>query len=386
MACTVLDLGDQPLVNNLATTREAALAAPRFPLKAVQADDGAIALAGEVDPKLLYQEYLYHSGTSQPFINHCRALFKSISHLSTKVVIDVGGNDGTLLRAFREESQMPDQPWSSTGVERLVNVDASTSFAEVNRQSGIEFHCAYFNAGLDLPRANVITSLNVFQHTKDLGPFLDGVARFLGGVWVLEFPYALRTLQTLQFDQFYHEHHHYHLLGPLEKMLDARGMRIIFAQEVEMHGGSMRLWITNQPGPPAISLDRFLREEDSFDYGSFDAEVHAFCKKTRRQILALPGKTVFFGAAAKGCVFLNALGLSTKDMPDAYVVDDTPAKQGLFIPGTGFQVVSRNEMFRDGVDRVIVLAHNFKDHIARSLVNAGFAGTIHTYLPNPPKR
>ncbi len=94
----------------------------------------------------------------------------------------------------------------------------------------------------------------------------------------------------------------------------------------------------------------------------------------------LEGKNVFFGAAAKGCVYLNALQTSTDK--GQYVVDDTPEKQGLFVPGTGMEIHSRQFMLEDQPDNVVILAHNFAGYITTKLRHDGYKGKIITMMPD----
>jgi len=377
MAHTLLDLGTQPLVNNLCRTGKEAMEAERFPLRAVVEDDLTIHLDYAVEPAKLYQHYLYRSGTSQPYIDHCAALFQSFKHLKHDTIIDIGGNDGTLLKTFQKESSEK---------LRLVNVDASESIRKENEEAGIEFINAYWGEEVDVPKADIITSTNVFQHTKDIHAFLRGIQKHLDGVWILEFPYALETILTGQFDQFYHEHYYYWLLSPLEKLLKQYGLKIIHALPVDIHGGTMRLWMTNkEPSAPAVDLSRYTK---------FEQEAVAQAPVLFSDAIAIVGdefihkltngdwgRTCFFGAAAKGCVFLNALNLNIHAVGEMVVIDDTPEKQGLFIPGTGFQVVDRSVL--PEYNTVIILAHNFRHHIAKSLAK-DWNGQIVSLLPIVP--
>ena len=76
--------------------------------------------------------------------------------------------------------------------------------------------------------------------------------------------------------------------------------------------------------------------------------MHKKIVKDKKWIENLPGRTAFFGADRdQGCVYLNALGISTENFPNAYVVDDTKNKQGMFIPGTGLEVVTRATLYED---------------------------------------
>ena len=381
MSGTLLDLGSQPLVNNLCNSANEALEAERFPLRAVYEDDLTIHLDREVRPEKLYAHYLYRSGVNRPYIEHCKELYKSLSHLNMGTVIDVGGNDGTLLNAFRETSKEIDF-WSGIKPKQFINVDISQNLKEINEEAGNTYVCGQFDDTMDLPKANIIVSTNVFQHTKDIHAFLRGIVKCLNGVWVLEFPYTLTTLETLQFDQFYHEHYYYWLVSPLVNLFEEYGLRIIFAKHFPIHGGTMRMWMTNSPMGPGIDslIATMEKKERQIDFDAFNGK----CQKQMNTCIdfldGLKGRTVFFGAAAKGCVFLDAIKCSLKTMPDSFIIDDTPDKQGLFVPGTGFEVCTRDRLAKEKVDNIVILAHNFADYIAASLCR-NFSGNIYTCLP-----
>ena len=95
----------------------------------------------------------------------------------------------------------------------------------------------------------------------------------------------------------------------------------------------------------------------------------------------LDSRVAFFGAAAKGCVYLNALDITTRKFSDSYVVDDTENKQGMFVPGTGFKIVTREKLYQEQPEHLIILAHNFKDYITKSL-RPHYKGKIITMLPS----
>ena len=94
----------------------------------------------------------------------------------------------------------------------------------------------------------------------------------------------------------------------------------------------------------------------------------------------LQGNKVFFGSAAKGCVYLNALAIKPEKIKDSYIVDDTFSKQNLYMPGTGLKVISRERLYKEQPENLIILAHNFKEYIIDSL-RPKFKGNIITMLP-----
>ena len=385
----LLDLGTQPLVNNLCMSKDEALKIEQYPLRANFTEDLKISLDTEIPPHILYKNYYYHSGVSLPYIKHCEKMYSTFKHLKPKVFIDIGGNDGTLLKTFKKIREENGEDIENNYRNRYINVDASESFAISNRKEDIEYVNEFFSDKIDLPKADIITSTNVFQHTKDIDSFLRGIVKHLDGVWILEFPYTLTTLETLQFDQFYHEHYYYWLITPLEKLFKIYGLKIIHISEQKIHGGSLRIWSTNKtPSAPEVTdaITYYKRKEASLELKIFDSRVKDFIANTKNYLCNLTGKSVFFGAAAKGCVFLNALGITVESMPDSYVIDDTPEKQGFYLPGTGFEICSRNILEADNVENIIILSHNFKDYIANSLRNPigggkHFEGKIISLIP-----
>ena len=98
----LLDLGTQPLVNNLCMSKDEALKIQQYPLRANFTEDLKISLDTEIPPHILYKNYYYHSGVSLPYIKHCEKMYSTFKHLKPKVFIDIGGNDGTLLKTFKK--------------------------------------------------------------------------------------------------------------------------------------------------------------------------------------------------------------------------------------------------------------------------------------------
>jgi hypothetical protein len=87
-----------------------------------------------------------------------------------------------------------------------------------------------------------------------------------------------------------------------------------------------------------------------------------------------------FGAAAKGCIFLNSAKIDDTILD--VVIDDTDLKQNKFIPGTGIQIKDRTYLKENKVDYILILAHNFKDVIIESLRNDGYDGEFIVLFPN----
>lgn len=366
-----LNLGNVPLVNNLCTTRDESFACQKFPL-AIQlfTESNMTCLTEVVNKDNLFLNYLYRSGVNKPYLTHCARMYdylsRRINFKDKDLVVDIGGNDGSLLIEFRKENKNLN----------YLNIDCSKSFVEINKEAGIEYLNEYFCANTELPyKAKLITSTNVFQHTEPIRSFVQGIERNLSneGMWCLEFPYLLTTLANDNYDQIYHEHIYYFCLKNIIDLLKQEGLKVINVSFSDMHAGTLRVLSVKesslrQPDSTILSfinLEKTLTEEYHLKWGKRTQEKIGTYKQFIMDIIAQGKSIAAFGAAAKGCVFLNSCEIDYSLV--RFIVDDTPFKQGKYVPGTGIEVVSRDYLKTHQVNYLIILAHNFKDYIINSL-------------------
>ena len=381
------DLGNIPLVNNLCDTREEALNAERFPLNInYYPASGESSLDFAVDSELLFKNYLFKSEVNIPYVEHCKKMFKFIQEYvkitALTKIVDIGGNDGTLLAAFKEVSEKE---------INVLNVDPSENLASLSEAKGVPTLTEFFgvNTGDKIGKVDVVTSTNVFQHLKDINGFAEGVSKILTkhSIWVLEFPYWIHDMKTNQFDQIYHEHMYYHSVTPMKMMMEKHGMKLINVTKQNIHGGTLRLVIAKKESKltPDITIEAYLQLEKNYglDYHiKWGDHVQEHIKNSREFIKKIKnsGKTIYgFGAAAKGCIYLNAMGLT--DLHLDYIIDDTDLKQDKFVPGTGIKIVSRDILKEKQPDYILILAHNFADYIIESLKES-YSGDFIILIPN----
>lgn len=385
---TYFDLGDFPLVNNLSLTREESINCKRFPLKVNFFTKSSLSvLSHSVNSELLFSNYLFKSEVNIPYIEHCNRLYHYISGLiklnNKDLIVDIGGNDGTLLSVFKSVSDHNLD---------FLNIDPSKNLAQISIAKGIPVLNEFFSLETSKivgRKAKVITSTNVFQHLRDINSFADGVFNLLDdkGLWVLEFPYWIHDLQTNQFDQIYHEHVYYYSILPLKLMMEKHGFKIIRVEKQKIHGGTLRLVMSKSEShyESDLSIDNFVESEKPYDleyYKKWGLQVNEHLEKCKKIILDLKlenKKIVAFGAAAKGCIFLNAINLTDKEID--YIIDDTDIKQEKYMPGTGLKIVSRENIDYSEIDYILILAHNFSDFIIDSFKDS-YKGKFITFLPN----
>lgn len=368
---TYLDLGNVPLVNNLCNTKEESLACETFPL-AIQrfSESNLTCLTESVNKDSLFLNYLYKSGVNKPYLTHCASMFQYLSQRMDlqpqHLVVDIGGNDGSLLMEFRKENRQL----------HYLNVDCSRSFIETNEANGIDYMNVFFDENTELPfRAKLIISTNVFQHTQPIRSFVRGVERnlLMTGVWCLEFPYLLTTLANDNYDQVYHEHVYYYNLRNIVDLLKQEGLRVVNVSYHDMHAGTLRVLSVKENSVQQadstvssfLNLEKSLTEEYCVKWGKRTMEKIFEFREFITKLVDSGASIACFGAAAKGCVFLNTCDLGSEQIK--FIIDDTPFKQGKFVPGTGLEVVSRDVLKTEKVDYILILAHNFKDYIIQSL-------------------
>jgi hypothetical protein len=366
-----LNLGNVPLVNNLCKTREESFACEKFPL-AIQLfpESNLTCLTEFINKDNLFLNYLYRSGVNKPYLTHCAKMYDYLSRImdfkDKDLVIDIGGNDGSLLIEFRKENRNL----------HYINIDCSKSFIEVNDIAGIEYINEYFCGETQLPyKAKLITSTNVFQHTEPIRSFIQGIECNLSneGIWCLEFPYILTTLANDNYDQVYHEHVYYFCLKNIVDICKQEGLRVINVSYHDMHAGTLRILSVKessqrQPDSTILSflnLEKTLTEEYCLKWGKQTYIKIGSYKQFIMDLISKGNSIACFGAAAKGCVFLNSCDIDSGLI--RFIVDDTPFKQGKFVPGTGIEVVSRKVLKKEKIDYMIILAHNFKEYIINSL-------------------
>ena len=384
---TYIDLGEMPLVNNLSDNREESLDCKKYPLSVQYFTKSKLScLTENVDPNLMFSQYSYKSGVVKAYADHCKEMFwfvdTYLNLTENDNVLDIGGNDGTLLHSFLQK-----KPYLN-----VLNVDASTNLTKLSRERGIpavnQFWGVETAKTLD-KKFKLITSTNVFQHTPPIADFAEAISLSLDykGIWCLEFPYWKTNMETKQFDQIYHEHVYFYLVKPLKELFEKFGLEIIKAVKYPIHGGTLRLLISKKGDWDVCNgVDKIIKEEEIIteDYykqwGQTISSHISYCNIFLNNLKQNNKNIIGFGAAAKGCIFLNSAKINDTILD--VVIDDTDLKQNKFIPGTGIQIKDRTYLKQNKVDYILILAHNFKDVIMESLRNDGYGGEFIVLFPN----
>ena len=230
-------------------------------------------------------------------------------------------------------------------------------------------------------RADLVVANNVFAHVPDLNDFTAGLAALLrpGGLLSIEVAYLVRLIERNEFDTIYHEHFTYYTVLSAEAALARHGLRVLDVEELETHGGSIRLWVVHDDDarPSNRSVEALKAEERAAGlgvpdgYAGFAGRVEAtklnlleFLIAERRRGSTIAG----YGAPGKANTLLNYCGIRT-DLIE-FPVDRNPYKHGRYTPGTHIPIFPPERLEEVRPDVIVIMPWNLRDEVARQLAHA----------------
>ncbi len=362
----VVSLGYQPLANNLLKKKEEKC--ELYPLEVNYCDNcHNCQLSVAVDPKKMFSNYLYTSSTSKTFRDHfVDAANKYVKELKLKpkksYIIDIGSNDGVALKPFKD-----------LNFKNILGIEPAANLAKLANKNKIKTFNGFLtkkNLKKIKKNANLILASNVFAHSDNLKEMLDCMIKLLDkkGTIVIEVQYLMRTLKDLTFDNIYHEHYNYWSLTSLINFVKQFEVKIYRAEEIETHGGSIRVYLKKGKD---IKVEKNVRElikkEEKYGiknfkiYQEFGDKVYKIRENVVRNIQKLKKdqkKIIGYGAPAKATTALNFFGISNQI---DFIVEDNKLKHKKFIPGVKIPIKDKSAI-KDN-NAILVLAWNFFNEI-----------------------
>ena len=350
---------------------------------------GHLQLSDVVDPELLFRDYLYVTASSLGLVEHFRRyvqeVVERIGPAAGSLTVEIGSNDGSLLRAFQARGL------------RVLGVDPARQIARQATEAGLPTLPAFFTRMLaaqirqEHGPAGLIAANNVFAHADDLGGIADGVRELLAsdGVFVFEVSYLLDVIEKTLFDTVYHEHLCYHAVAPLAAFFARHGLELFDAQRIATKGGSLRGFAQRAGGPRRVSsmvgeliaLERSRGLDRAETFHGFSDHLQALKREVHGALrpLAEEGKTIVgYGASPSVTTLLHAFELAPFFR---FIVDDNPLKQGLFSPGHHLPVVPSRALYEQSVDAVVILAWTYAQPILKRHQAFLDRGTVIVPLP-----
>ena len=346
-------------------------------------DCGLLQLKHTASRESLYKEYWFRSGLNEKMIEALKDITKSvekrISLSENDIVLDIGCNDGTLLRSYQSKVRL-------VGFEPASNlVDEAKEGTDLIINNFFNSH--EFMQHFPNERIKVITSIAMFYDLEDPNSFVSDIVSCLDldGIWVIQMAYLIPMLELNAFDNIVHEHLEYWSLKSLKRLLEEHNLEIFDVELNDVYGGSFRIFVKTKRNDKINiqnSVDEFLKKEDEFGlekketYLNFANRVNSLKNKLNDFIKKeiSNGKLIYaYGASTKGNTLLQFYNLNNKLISKA--ADRDSKKFGKMTVGSNIPVISEEQARDEKPDYFLILPWHlvdfFKERENKFLNNGG---------------
>jgi methylation protein EvaC len=389
---TVIDLGDVPLAGGFIKSKKLFTGEKFYPLELSFCENCFLLQSTNViDKDILFKNYFYHSSAIKTLTDHFATTAAELINKKKNIfAVEIGCNDGTFIHALLQNKA------------RALGIDPASNVVTPLIKKGVPIIDAYFTNNLAIKivkkhgKVDLIFSSNVLAHIEDMHDIVKGIKTLLKptGKLVFEVHYLGNVLKQMQYDMIYHEHQYYYSLMTLKKFFAMYDMEIYDVKPISIHAGSMRYYVQHEKtGKNSISknVTKLFTEEKKLKFDK--VETYLFyakkIKKTKNDLLTLilklkkENKTIAgYGASGRGTILMNYCGLNDQILD--YVIDDAPAKQDAYTPGTHLKIVASDVLrSKNRPDFVILFAWSFFKEIATK--NKNYLGKGGKFIVPLPK-
>ena len=388
-----LDLGKQPFSNSFLNYQDLKKE-KKFPLIIVLCKNcGLSQLSIIPNVKFIFSKYDYLSSSSKALSHHYKklveTLLKNYNILPTDTVLDIGCNDGILLKHYPKN------------FNNVIGIEPSDASKHI-KQKRIKLINKFFNYRTSneylkkYEKPKIITITNVLAQINNLNEFAKSLFNILNkeSLIVIEFPYVLDMVNKGLFDLIYHEHLSYFALTPLKFLFGQFSIKIINFEKLDLgaSGPAIRLFLTRNDSSyqtsnkvtKQIKYEQLWGAQRIKQYELFKKIVDAKIDKIKKIIYSKYNqgyKLGCFTASSKGNTLLNCLDLEKKII--RFASENNKKKIGKYTPGTHIKIVSDKDFLKEKIDYAILLSWNYKKFFLTKSSFAKKGGKFIVPLPRP---
>ena len=244
-----------------------------------------------------------------------------------ELVIEIGANDGTFLRALRD-----------AGHRNLIGVEPSTRLATRASEAGLVVHNDFFSrdTAARIARrhgsARAVICRHTLEHVPDIRGVTQGIADILaqGGLSFIEVPDTDWIVSELFAHEVWDEHITYFRAGSLAGLLRTTGLTPLRIERIRFRDTrNLLCWAVRGSAPCGTTVDLVDDATGMADLADFQFRWDAFAARLRATVSVAPKPIIAIGAAHNQLNFLNFTGL---DGSVDLLVDDDPVKAGRYAP------------------------------------------------------
>jgi 2-polyprenyl-3-methyl-5-hydroxy-6-metoxy-1,4-benzoquinol methylase len=382
-------LSNIPIPEKYLRNKIAAIKLPRFPLTILICTKCKHIQQKEIiNQKKLWDNYTYFSGQTSAIEKHfndvSKLILKRIKVTKNDLVIDIGSNDGTLLKFFKKKS-------------KVLGIDPARTVAKYAiKKNKIQTLIKFFDdssSDLILQRyqcPKIITAFNVFAHTPSMASLVKNIKKILhpNGLFVFEAQYVGDILKNNILGTFFHEHISHHSVQSLKKLFQIHDLKIVDIKRVKIQKGSILGMVSHKNNSIKIdrSVNTFIKNEKKNKINTKNSLIDFKRKieKTKIDAINLIKKFNYisgFGAARSGPTLLRNFNLENKIN---LIFDDHKMKINRYTPSSGIKILPSKNLTKIMPDLTIILAylHN-KKIIIKNISYLKKGGTFMILFPKP---
>ena len=356
----LFSMGEQPLANKYPKSTNDFKNENIQEMKVYYCNDcNYVNLPCNIDRSVFFEDYYYLSSVNQELVDHFNEFALDIKERDHKLVLDVGSNDGILLR-----------PLKSLGVN-CIGVDPSENVSAIAKASGLDTITGFFDEQTvdtiqeKYGNPDLICASSVFTHFEDPYSFFELSNSLLSknGAIILEIEYLGAIIDSLGFERFYFDRPHYYSIKSLSEIAKRVGFTIVDVSYKNVHGGSIRVIFQRKNEKTSDKdIENTIKNEDEnlnreIIINKF-REFEAKCKDLLKNIQRLKDEgnyIIAYGCPARFSTITNFASIGSNILP--FVVEDSPLKQGRYSPGQHIPIIAYSDA--ESVDIFVVFAYEY---------------------------
>ena len=334
-------------------------------------DLGLFQLNDHPKPEKMFNEnYPFFTGSSEymkkHFKNYASFLVKDYLKSGSKI-IEIGSNDGTFLKNFKDNKN------------NIYGFEPSANVAKIAVENGIPTINDFFNPQnakkLEnfIGKTDVICASNVICHIPDLTELIKTIDLLLSsdGTFIFEEPYIGSMFEKVSYDQIYDEHIFIFSATAIKNIFKLYDFELVDVLPQITHGGSMRYVIKRKN---KLSFTRNVKnileyeKKENINNISSCLKFKKNCENskmnTKNKIMQIKnnGKKICgYAATSKSTTILNYCGIGSEHIE--YICDTTKEKIGKFSPGMHIPIKDMDYFYKNQPDSIYLFAWNHKDEI-----------------------
>lgn len=337
----------------------------------------AVQIMDVVPAETLFKNYFYFSSAIGTLREHfedyaTEAVSRFLPEPAKATVVEIGCNDGILLRPFADQE-----------VGKLIGVDPASNVVNTINDKRItvvnDFFCERTAAEIKQAHgeADLIVANNVFAHIPEINDITSGIEKLLSpdGIFMFEVHYLGKVINGFQYDMVYHEHLYYYSLIALINHFQRYGMLVFDVKAIPIHSGSMRYYVCKKGSKYAqrvssrvekLKQTELANRLDKLETYSLFAQAIDSRKDALLDLLEkikAKGKSIAgYGASGRANTIIQYTGITGAHID--YVIDDAPAKQGFYTPGSHLLIKDNSVLTSDPPDYLLNFAWGYLSEIA----------------------